>query len=79
MLMTIEHPRWQAFRYTLAEGMAACHHDHRQTRATLQAMAFTDAEIEASVAYFCERGGYCDCEVLMNVGTDDDAAEGALC
>jgi len=24
-------------------------------------------EIDVSPAYFCENGGFCDCEVLMNV------------
>lgn len=30
----------------------------------------TGCDVEASLAYFREHGGYCDCEVLLNVDPD---------
>jgi hypothetical protein len=33
----------------------------------LQRMGLDEPAIEVSVAYFRDHGGYCDCEVLLNV------------
>jgi len=34
----------------------------------LAEMGLTPDEIEESLEYFCSFGGYCDCEVVLNVG-----------
>jgi hypothetical protein len=40
---------------------------HTLSRSILMKMGLSHEEIAASLAYFKEHGGYCDCEVLMNV------------
>lgn len=37
------------------------------SRAIMKDMGFSDDEIDDSLAYFAENGGFCDCEVLFNV------------
>jgi len=43
---------------------------HEFSRAILKKMDLSDEEIAASIAYFRDNGGYCDCEVLFNVKRD---------
>jgi hypothetical protein len=38
------------------------------SRRILAEMGLTPMEIEATLSYFSQHGGYCDCEVLFNVG-----------
>jgi hypothetical protein len=38
------------------------------SRRILESMGLTPDEIEASLSYFREHSGWCDCEVLLNVG-----------
>lgn len=40
---------------------------HVKAGAILESMGFDEAEVRASLRYFEEHGGYCDCEVLFNV------------
>ena len=51
--------RW----YCRSEGPNA----HAFTTAVLIKMDFTDEAIAASIEYFEEHGGGCDCEILFNV------------
>ena len=44
-----------------------CDHDHRHTRAILAAMGLDEQELAASITYLEEKGGFCDCEVRLNV------------
>jgi hypothetical protein len=37
-------------------------------RRLLESMGFTPEEIEASISYFHEHSGWCDCEVFLNLG-----------
>ncbi|MFZ0218459.1 MAG: DUF2695 domain-containing protein [Candidatus Dormiibacterota bacterium] len=77
------HPRWDEFleRLTGPDGMGLTGHDlsdmrwtcfggedKRFSRRALQAMGRSERAIEVSLAYFENHGGYCDCEVWMNVG-----------
>ena len=50
-----------------------CHHDHRHAERIMASMG--DIDIPASIKYFASRGGFCDCEILLNVqfSEDDDA------
>src|SRR5262245_35465091 len=81
MIMRPGQPRWQEFMWRLKgpEGLNArlgpggalqwdCHDDLRGSAAVLARMGLTLREIEASCRYFARQGGYCDCEVLLNVG-----------
>jgi hypothetical protein len=66
-VMTIENPRWQEFCASLdrAGSTSGCQHDHRLAKKILREMGGID--VEASIDYFENNGGYCDCEVLLNV------------
>ena len=47
------------------------------SRRILGEMGLTPSEIENSTAYFRQHGGFCDCEVFLNLdeaGGDEDAA-----
>jgi hypothetical protein len=45
-----------------------CCHDHRHSKPILEALGF---DVESSLVYLEEHGGYCDCEILMNVDSDE--------
>jgi hypothetical protein len=70
--MTPEHPRWEEFCERLAASvtLAGCHGcghpaGHDGARAILTSM--NDLDGAASLAYFREHGGHCDCEILLNL------------
>jgi len=80
-VMTPEHPRWEEFCERLA-GPEGCNFKKGSTPETttwncaggtakpcatkiLKAM---NMDVAASLTYFDENGGHCDCEILFNVG-----------
>ena len=80
MYMCPEHPQWLEFRHRLTgrEGCQfrwtdgrhedpewTCHGDHTKAREILKKM---NCEVEASIEYFKSVGGFCDCDILLNVG-----------
>ena len=79
-IMTPQHPRWTEFAERL-EGPEGCNFrkgDNDKTiwtcssktdrpLATAILTAMGDVDVVASLAYFEEHGGYCDCEILFNV------------
>jgi hypothetical protein len=78
-VMTPEHPRWGEFCARLDEalqhspaGCNGCGHPagHEGARAILSTMA--DIAVAASLRYFAEHGGHCDCEVLFNIAAAVD-------
>jgi Protein of unknown function (DUF2695) len=76
-VLTIESPRWNAFAEALSWAVLTqrCHHDHRHAERIMTSMGGID--IPASTSYFASRGGFCDCEILLNVAFDDvDASNG---
>jgi len=70
------HPRWGEFLERLCgpdgchfRGQRwTCHGDLRFTRAILVAMGLSEPAVRVSLAYLRDHGGYCDCEVVFNVG-----------
>jgi Protein of unknown function (DUF2695) len=71
-ILTPESPRWEQFTDMLDTlgSMEGCdgdagEHVHRHAKAVMAAMGGID--IEATLAFFESRGGYCDCEILLNV------------
>ena len=56
-----------------------CHGDLRQSIATIAFMETLDItediDVDGTISYFQANGGYCDCEVLFNVVTDEEADE----
>jgi hypothetical protein len=90
--MTPEHDRWEEFIDRLGgpEGCdfrekedgsltSICDPSNRRRpgcRRIMRRMGLSRRQIAASLAYFEEHGGYCDCEVLMNVDPyEDDIVE----
>jgi hypothetical protein len=87
IVMGPTHPEWAAFCTALAgegycdftedeEGKPSwhCQHDHRHTRSLL-ANKWPMIDVEATLKLFRDHGGYCDCEVLFNVGSDVEDME----
>jgi hypothetical protein len=88
-IMKPGHPKWWEFIKAL-EGPDGCNFREREedgktawncgggtdqslARAILEKMG--DIDIESSLAYFTERGGHCDCEILFNVVDWDEYPE----
>jgi hypothetical protein len=74
-VLTPESPEWEAFVKILFDAMErdGCDGDagqavHRHARAAMTSMGGID--IEETLAFFESRGGYCDCEILLNVDRD---------
>ncbi len=77
VLITPGDPRWEEFleRLTgplgLGLGAGGWHcaggEDKRHSRRVLLGMGLSPAAVEANLAFFERHGGYCDCEVWMNV------------
>lgn len=78
-MMTPDHERWDEFIQRLS-GPDGCDFQRDpftfkcaggmdKTFATkiLEDMGFASGEVAASLTYFEEHGGYCDCEIIFNV------------
>ena len=70
--MTPKSPRWDQFCDELDEavGLLGCGGDrarptHAVTKRVLTLMGHVD--VEASIDFYEQHGGYCDCEVMLNV------------
>lgn len=95
VLITPGHPRWEEFleRLTGPLGLdvrtagwnCGGGEDKRHSRRFLLAMGLSPAAVESNLTFFERHGGYCDCEVWMNVErsvacgetADPDPADGA--
>lgn len=82
--MTPTHDRWTEFADRL-EGPEGCNfqkgendnitwecgggHDQTRSAGILILMGFTPEAVEASLNFFTDHGGHCDCEVLFNVAS----------
>jgi hypothetical protein len=75
-ILTPESARWEQFtdRLDSLGRIWGCDGDEIEAGAGLvHGLAKTvltemgDIDIEATLAYFRDHGGYCDCEILMNV------------
>lgn len=64
-IMTPEHEYWKEFCNKLAIGIV-CKGGTNKDNAKYLLQDY-DVDIEASLKYFEDHGGYCDCEILMNV------------
>jgi len=82
-IMNLKHPRFEEFIARL-EGPAGCNFrevagqpvwDCKEQLARphacaiLQSMGFAQNEISKSLEFFESRGGFCDCEIVLNVGS----------
>ncbi len=64
-IMSYNHARWEEFVDELLRRFRKCDHTYRTTRAILQKMQ--GINVNNTLAVFAMLGGYCDCEVLLNV------------
>ena len=84
-VLTPESTRWDEFADRLfwiitADGNPRCDGDqepnvHRYAKQIMTEMGNVD--IPASIAFFEEHGGYCDCEILLNVDPEGRIWSGA--
>jgi hypothetical protein len=44
-----------------------CDHTHAAARRVMKTMGFTRSQIDEAIFCFEEEGGFCDCEILLNV------------
>lgn len=77
-MITTTHERWSEFYGRLAAAVgdpasSGCTDsmDRPMARRALAAMGFSEREIGSSLDYFEQHGGYCDCEILLNVGAEE--------
>lgn len=70
MIMAPEHSQWPEFyvRLVRAEKEISCLGGKDQTKAESILAAMDGFDVPASLACFERHGGYCDCEILMNMG-----------
>lgn len=83
-IMTPTHSRWREFVGRLggpeacdwtADDTWRCSGGHDYARAILEDIGGID--VDASIAFFEEQGGRCDCTILLNVDLDpDDPGDG---
>lgn len=69
-VMTPNHRRWSEFynrlsKLTLESG---CRHDYSNAVKVLAEMGADVGESLESLESFTSHGGFCDCEILMNLG-----------
>lgn len=66
-IMSPDHPLWDDFieRLDAVADLCDSTSDKPLARAILETIP--DIDIEATFAFFEDYGGYCDCEILLNV------------
>lgn len=79
-IMTVDHPRWKEF-YNRLSGAEGCDFkEDKNGKLTWQCKGGEDKtfainilntmpeiDVDKSLEYFEEHGGYCDCEIIINV------------
>lgn len=69
-IMTHGHPRWNEFIDSLAKEraiMEKCSGGWKESYAIEILRKMGNLDIEKSIEYFEKHGGYCDCEILLNL------------
>ncbi len=66
--MTVEHEQWDEFIDSLVDAGGCDGTDAFPiARRILTEMGLTAGEVEQSISYFKQHGGFCDCEIFLNV------------
>jgi Protein of unknown function (DUF2695) len=72
-VLTAHSLRWPEFYVRLSNTLTIlaprCGGDHRYAKEVMAEMGGID--IDATLAFFKQHGGHCDCEILMNVDDRD--------
>jgi hypothetical protein len=77
-VLTPESPRWSGFTEALVKALdkepcaTAQYPELAYLQATKVMLELGDVDIPGSIAFFKSHGGYCDCEILLNI--DDNGA-----
>lgn len=68
-IMTPDHPRWGEFCDELS---AAISNDqcYRECAGAREILKSYNVDCDLSIEFFQEHGGFCDCEILLNVADD---------
>ena len=74
-VMTPQHPLWKEFTHRLTDILSAngCTSKTDRPCANRVLKTMIGVDVDGSLKYFEEHGGYCDCEILMNV--EDSASQ----
>lgn len=69
MIMSQDHPRWDEFIEKLedSDAMQKCSAKTDRIYAKNILETMSDIDIEGSMSFFESRGGFCDCEILLNI------------
>lgn len=69
-IMSPDHPQWDEFikRLENSDAMRKCSAKTDKTYARNILKTMSNIDIESSMSFFESRGGFCDCEILYNVG-----------
>jgi hypothetical protein len=66
-ILTPESPRWDEFYDVFTDTYTVCDHEHVYRCAKKVMAKMGGIDIEGSLSFFREHGGYCDHEILLNV------------
>ena len=71
MTLTPIHPLWSTFNERFWDAYNNCDENLScpTARQVLQDMAFSDAEVDRSIAFFRSLGASCDYDILWNLDT----------
>ena len=67
-VMNNTHPEWDEFMNKLGAMVECdgCNHTHQAAKHILD-IFYPDANPDRSIEHFKSKGGFCDCEILLNV------------
>ena len=72
-MMTPQHHLWPTFRGVLEREIklsVKCDHTHKDTYRAMSDLSTEPCCQLMSIGYFYAEGGFCSCEVLLNVGAE---------
>jgi hypothetical protein len=58
---------WSKFHQLLLDTFEGCTHDYTESKSILKGLGLNGKAIDAALSCLAQQGGYCDCEVLLNV------------
>lgn len=76
-IMTPSHPKWDAFKFKLIRVSNKCDSISKKQTELILIKDFPEVNLKRSINFFEKHGGFCNCEILMNV-EDSFFARGAI-
>ena len=62
--MNRKNPKYNEFMVKLSHEIKVCDHSFKHAEKILEEFG---VDIQSSINFFKENGGYCDCEIMFNV------------